>query len=335
MKKKIAVGLSGGIDSSVAAFLLKKDGWEVVGVTLKFYSRDSRCCDHESLYQAQRLCQTLDIPHHVLDVKDVFEKDIIQKFINTYLSGFTPNPCVWCNRLVKFGWLMEKLRSWGIEYLATGHYARTIERDGQILFRQAVDEKKSQEYFLCLVDRGITANLVFPLGGYVKPRVKEVARENSLFFIDRPESQDVCFIKGEPYGKFIERHAGDVSKYSGQIRHVNGQVLGRHNGIYNFTCGQREGLGISWKEPLYVVAIDSESKSVVVGEKKFAFHKSFYVDHLNWFIDPKDLAGLKVRVRYNCPFYSCVIKMENDVALVFLDEEVFGIASGQIACLPG
>ncbi|MBU2473347.1 MAG: 7-cyano-7-deazaguanine synthase, partial [Candidatus Omnitrophica bacterium] len=198
-KKRIAVGLSGGVDSSVAAYLLKKKGWEVVGFTLKFHPQENRCCDSESLEQAERLCHRLKIPHYLLDASGMFQKKIIDYFIESYLNGQTPNPCAFCNRFIKFGVFLDKIKSLGIDYLATGHYARLGRKGKDYFFRKAKDGNKSQEYFLALVKPEILKSLVFPLGGYTKPQVKRIAKTKKLLFKERKESQDVCFVKDKTY----------------------------------------------------------------------------------------------------------------------------------------
>ncbi|MFA5196654.1 MAG: tRNA 2-thiouridine(34) synthase MnmA, partial [Bacteroidales bacterium] len=266
MKKKVAVGLSGGIDSSFAAYLLKKQGYDVYGFTLKFYPQDNRCCDLEGLYQAERLCSKLDIPHYTIDATDFFKKEIVDYFVASYLSGLTPNPCSFCNRLVKFGYLFEKIRAMGFNFLSTGHYANIVKRKGTFLLKCAKDTIKSQEYFLALVKPQILPHLIFPLGSYTKDKVKKIAQKEKLMFQERKESQDICFVKERQYYGFIEKMLKEPQKYYGDIRHINGKVLGRHKGVYYFTYGQRTGLGISWHEPLYVLAVNEQRNCVIVGE---------------------------------------------------------------------
>ncbi|MDD5584385.1 MAG: tRNA 2-thiouridine(34) synthase MnmA, partial [Candidatus Omnitrophica bacterium] len=240
MKKKIAVGLSGGVDSSVAAYLLRRQGYQVVGFTLKFLPQDNRCCDLDSLYQAQRLCQKLDIPHYVLDVNDLFEKAIVRDFVDKYLQGLTPNPCALCNRFIKFGFFFDKLKALKCDYLATGHYARIGKARGRFYLKCGKDKKKTQEYFLSLINPHVLPHVIFPLGNYTKERVKNIALQEKLLFKERKESQDICFVTERPYSKFISQHIQDAARYQGALRHVNGKLLGTHKGIYCFTYGQRE-----------------------------------------------------------------------------------------------
>jgi len=338
MKKKIAVGLSGGVDSSFAAYILKKKGYCIAGFTLKFYPEDNRCCDLDSLYQAKRLCHCLGIAHYVIDVKDIFDKQIVDYFLNSYFSGLTPNPCSYCNRYIKFGYFFQKIKSLGFDYLATGHYARIVKRSGRHLLRQAKDKFKSQEYFLSLIEPQVLRHLVFPLGDYTKEEVKKIAKKEKLMFKERKESQDICFVKEKPYSKFIEKNSECVNKFTGDIKHVEGKTLSRHNGIYHFTYGQRSGLGISWKEPLYVVGINESDKSVIVGEKKYLYRKYFEVSSLNWFIDTKKIFSnskkqnnLRVKIRYNSDFHKCRLDFSEDKVCVELLDEAYAITPGQIA----
>jgi len=331
MKKKIAVGLSGGLDSSVAAYLLKKKGYDVVGFTLKFYPEENRCCDLDSLYQAQRLCYYLRIPHYTLDVKDLFKNEIIDYFIDNYLNGFTPNPCAYCNRLIKFGLFLEKIKSFGIDYLATGHYAKVLKRGNSFFLKKAKDSNKSQEYFLSLVKPSVLKHIIFPLADLTKEQVIKIAQTKKIMFKERKESQDVCFINDKSYYEFIEDNVPNYYKYKGDIKHINGKVLGQHKGIYHYTYGQRGRINIPWQEPLYVAGINAEDNSVVVCEKAQLKRKSFCVTFLNWFLDPKKYKNLSVKIRYNSKFYSCSLKLTDNAADVFLEEAIEAISPGQVA----
>jgi tRNA-specific 2-thiouridylase len=331
MSKKVAVGLSGGIDSSFAAYILKKQGYEVSGFTLKFFPQENRCCDLDSLYQAQRLCHHLDIPHYTLDAADFFRREIIQYFIDSYLQGVTPNPCAFCNRLIKFGWFFDKIKSLGMDYLATGHYAKIEQQEGKYFLSRAQDKKKSQEYFLSLVKPQVLSKLIFPLADYQKEEVKAIVKKEKLFFKQRKESQDVCFVTKKPYSDFIERNVDCSGKFSGNIEHVKGKVLGRHKGIYNFTLGQRGGLGIAWTKPLYVIAIDNKTNIVFVGEREYLRKTTFTVGSINWFCLPQSLNNITVKVRYNSPDYECNAVYQEAGLAVTLKKEVEAITPGQIA----
>ncbi|MFH1503816.1 MAG: tRNA 2-thiouridine(34) synthase MnmA [Candidatus Omnitrophota bacterium] len=330
-RKKVAIGLSAGVDSSVSAYLLKKKGWDVTGITLKICPEQSRCQGSNSLEQISAFCCKLNIPYHIIDVENLFKEKIINYFINSYLRGVTPNPCAYCNRLIKFGFLLEKVRFLGIDYLATGHYSRIAKIKESLLLRKGKDKKKSQEYFLSLIEPSALSSLIFPLGNYTKEKVKKIAKEKKIIFSDKKESQDVCFIKGESYSQYIEKNKDNSYDYSGEIKHIKGKILGRHKGFYCYTLGQRAGLGVSWREPLYVVEVDSKTNTVIVAEKEFVYRKSFYVESLNWFLAPQRFKNIKVQVRYNSKLYSCDLDIKAKQARVSLKEKVEAIAPGQAA----
>lgn len=331
MKKKVAIGLSGGIDSSVSAYLLKKRGFEVIGFTLKFHPRQNRCCDLDSLNRAKRLCYELDIPHYTISAGQLFKKEIIDYFIDSYLKGLTPNPCVYCNRLIKFGLFWEKVKSFNIDYLATGHYARLGQRGGGYFLRTNKDLKKTQEYFLCLVKPRVLKNIIFPLANYTKKQVKKIALKNKIVFKLRKESQDLCFAENRSYAEFIKDNISKAVDYCGDIVHIKGKVLGRHRGIYNYTYGQRSGMGIGWSQPLYVLSIDPKHRKIIVGEKKFLERNSFKVSSLNWFLDPKKYKNIKVKPRYNTQAKKCSLEFEGPSLRVTFKEKCQMAAPGQVA----
>jgi len=331
MKKRVAVGLSGGVDSSVAAYLLKEQGYEVIAFTLKFFPRQNRCCDLDSLYQVQRLCDKLNIAHYTLDAGGIFKREIIDYFIQSYLSAETPNPCSFCNRLIKFGYFFEKIKALDIDYLATGHYVGLVRRNGSFVFKKNKDKKKTQEYFLSLVKPHVLSYLIFPLADYTKEEVKKIARDKNILFKQRKESQDVCFVQDQSYAAFIEQQVPDACKYAGDIRHLSGKKLGRHKGVYRYTYGQRSGLGLGWREPLYVVDIDRANHELIVAEERFLKHDEFQVRSFNWFYRPVDRSRLQVKVRYNASAYPCAITEAAGAFKVRLAKKIAGIAPGQIA----
>lgn len=331
LKRKIVVGLSGGIDSSVAAFLLKEKGYEVIGLTLKFFPEENRCCDLDSLWQAQQLCYKLGIPHYVINVEDIFKQEVVNYFLKSYLKGLTPNPCAICNQKIKFGVLLDKIRGWEIDALATGHYVRKRRVNDKIILGKAKDKRKSQEYFLGLVAPSSLRWLEFPLGDFTKEEVREIAKKKRLLFIEREESQDICFINDGDYIEFINKSIDNPLQYAGKIKHMNGKLLGSHRGIYHFTYGQRQGLGIAWRAPLYVRDICVENNTVIVGEKEAIFKKEFYVRQLNWFKLDCNPCNLKVKVRYNSKEMGCEIEKMNGKCLVRLKKERVVPSPGQLA----
>ena len=315
----------------MAAYLLKKKGFKVMGFTLKFYPGQNSCCDWESLYQAKRVCQRLGIPHYTIDSTDLFKKEIIDYFIASYLEGLTPNPCAFCNRMIKFGFFLEKVRSFGADYLATGHYARIARSKKRYFLKVNKDKKKSQEYFLSLIDPAILKHLIFPLGNYTKEKVKKIAKAKKIIFKPKKESQDVCFVQDKYYPEFIEENITDHHKQRGYIKHVSGKVLGKHKGIYYYTYGQRSGLGVSWTHPLYVTNVDPETKDVIVAEKNLFCRNSFFVHSFNWFLSPKKYKDIKVKVRYNSAPLSCNLRFIDDRVEVKLEKKIDFLAPGQIA----
>jgi tRNA-uridine 2-sulfurtransferase len=331
MSKKVAIGLSGGIDSSVSAYLLVEQGYDVVGFTLKFSPQENRCCDLDSLYQAQRLCDKLNIPHYTLDAGLVFKREIIDYFIQSYLNALTPNPCSYCNRLIKFGYFFEKIKGLGLDYLATGHYVGLRKINDSLVFKKNKDKNKTQEYFLSLVEPGVLASLIFPLADYSKDQVKKMAHDKKILFKPRKESQDVCFVNDKTYPEFIEETYKDSLSGEGFFKHIDGKVLGSHKGLHHYTYGQRSGLGISWSEPLYVINMDVKNNEVTVGEKKHLAKKAFSVHSLNWFCDFRSFNNISVKVRYNSPEIACSLLSKDDSIEVKLKGEVLGLAPGQVA----
>ncbi|MBN1160451.1 MAG: tRNA 2-thiouridine(34) synthase MnmA [Dehalococcoidales bacterium] len=295
---KIAVAMSGGIDSSVAAALLKQEGHEVFGVTMKLTDNDN---NQNAIESARRAATKLEIPHHAIDLRDIFERVIIADFCREYSLGNTPNPCILCNRYIKFGVLWEKARELGAELLATGHYART-ERDktsGRYLLKKGKDRQKDQSYFLYRLTQEQLAHTLFPIGNLTKETVKRVAAELKLPAVKRPESQEICFIPGADYINFLKDHATTMPP-AGPILDTEGNVLGQHEGIAFYTMGQRKGLGITSAKPLYVIDIEPAKNAVIVGSKEQAYADVLIADSLNWTggTMPEKPTQLKASIRY-------------------------------------
>lgn len=313
---KIAVAMSGGVDSSVTAALLQKDGHEVIGLTYLLVD-----ATEQAAAAADSVARMLGIPHHVIDFKELYTNDIIANFCEQYVSGKTPNPCVRCNRLVKFGALMEKAQGFGAEMLATGHYARIEKRtpDNRFLLKKGVDSKRDQSYFLYRLTQSQLEKALFPLGTLTKDKVRELAQEFNLPVADRPESREICFIPDNNYPRFVREHLKSELK-TGQIVDKQGKVLGQHHGIIDYTIGQRKGLGISSTEPLYVVDIDANNNTVVVGSKEDVYASEFVVTELNWItLDHlTEPLTLKVKIRYLHPEAEATITpIEESVTVKF------------------
>jgi tRNA-specific 2-thiouridylase len=272
MSDKVIVGLSGGVDSAVAAALLQQDGYDVVGVTIspfnlgEYYSKyekDSGCTIKASVLDAQNICKALGIPHYTVDFSDTFKENVVDYFIQEYLDGRTPNPCVKCNPIIKWGELLKFADKLGAKYLATGHYARTRfdEELKRYVLMRGTDRTKDQSYFLWKLSQEQLSRTIFPLGNMNKENTRAIAKEFGLPVYNKPESQEVCFIADDDYHNFLTRTVDDIDSIVGEGDIVfEGKVIGRHKGYPFYTIGQRKGLGISYKEPLYVLGIDAEKK---------------------------------------------------------------------------
>jgi len=286
-KSRVIVGLSGGVDSAVAAYLLQQDGYEVIGITMsiwdgQFKATGRHACygsdEQEEIREATEIAGHLDIPHHVFNCSSEYRESVIDYFKSEYLAGRTPNPCIKCNQLIKFGLLPKMAEKAGIsfDYFATGHYAR-VEQDKiskRFLLKKGIDLVKDQTYFIYRLSQDQLSNILFPLGGFNKHSIKEIARKAGIKAADKEESQD--FYSGD-YKELLE-----VKEKPGEIINTKGKILGHHKGFWNFTIGQRKGLGIAFTEPLYVVALDSETNKVIVGTRQETYQISFIVSDLNW-----------------------------------------------------
>jgi len=323
---KIAVAMSGGVDSSVAAALLKEQGHEVIGLTMQLVTPNTA----DNINYARKVADKLGIPHHVIDFSDVFARDIIGYFCQEYSAGRTPNPCVLCNRLIKFGALWEKAAALGAAYIATGHYAR-IERHGnKIALKKGADTKKDQSYFLCRLTREQLQRTLFPVGHLTKAEVRQIAMEKGLPAASRPESQEICFIPDNDHPGFVKNYLAQ-SPLPGPIRDGRGKLLGEHHGIAAYTIGQRHGLGIAAAEPLYVTAIEADRNAVVVGTKTETYATDLIAADLNWINGnmPEFPFNLKAKVRYR--------HAEAPVSLHPLDDRYLLVkfAAPQMAITPG
>jgi len=331
MNKKVLVAMSGGVDSSVAAFLLQEAGYEVAGVTMRLGVRGAqgerpRCCGPDAVQDAKWVCDKLGIQHHVLDYADELESRVIDPFVDAYARGRTPNPCVACNRYLKFGSLMARAVAFGFDALATGHYA-TVEKqnDGYHLSRPH-DKRKDQTYFLYHIDAKILPRVFFPLGPYTKEEVRALAVRAGLPVAAKAESQDVCFVTQGTYQAFLRERLGEQKE--GHIVDRSGRVLGSHKGIAYYTVGQRGGLGISHHVPLYVLEIDREKNEIVVGEKKDLLGRALVAGDLNLFQrDWPDV--VQAKIRYRKKESPCRVSFEHGRLRVVFMEDQEAITPGQ------
>lgn len=294
---KVLVGMSGGVDSSVAAYLLKEKGYEVEGLSLILWEAKSQkdfttCCSLQAMEGASKTACQIGIPHSTIDVRDYFTEKVIEPFIDAYITGSTPNPCILCNRYIKFPFLMKEAEKRGADFIATGHYAK-VEKSHQssvnshqseeerVLLKKGIDLKKDQSYVLYVLSPEELHKLVLPLGYYRKDEVRNIAEELNLSAIKRPESQEICFIEDRNYFKFIDK-LSPVAGKPGPIIDMTGKMIGMHKGIYGYTVGQRKGLGISSSKPFYVVKIDAVKNTVYVGSQDDAKKKELFVKDINW-----------------------------------------------------
>ncbi len=333
--KKVLVAMSGGVDSSVAALLLKKRGFEVVGLTMCLGvngegSERARCCGSSAIKDAKQVCARLEIPHYVFDFSQELEEKIIKRFVDEYLNGRTPNPCVDCNKFIKFGSLLEKVEAMGLDYLATGHYAKVEKINGRYFLKRPKDKVKDQTYFLYPVKRQVLKKILFPLANFTKEEVRQIARENKLPVAEKPQSQNICFIQEKDYRKFLSER---IKRFrEGPIVDLNGNVLGRHKGIFFYTVGQRQGLGISGKGPLYVIAIDPKENKIIVGGKNDLKAKGLKAKDLNLLVDelPKRVFA---KIRYVHKGEWCQVSIKDNKLELIFDEPQEAITPGQSVVL--
>jgi tRNA-specific 2-thiouridylase len=329
MKQRVLVAMSGGVDSSAAAAILRNQGWEVEGATMKLAA--GLCCDIGS---AQAVCQELDIPHRMIDAQAEFSRDIVGNFVSEYRQGRTPNPCIKCNELVKFSLLLEYALSNDFDHLATGHYAR-IEQgalSSRALLKKGMDEGKDQSYFLYRMTQDQMKRVLFPVGGMRKAEVRALARERGLSAAERAESQEICFVPGDDYRSFLREHAPGTLK-AGELVLTDGTVVGKHDGISFFTVGQRRRLGVAAGERLYVVRIEPDTNRVVLGRVSELETREMSVSDPNFIPFDELRSSLKVlvKVRYRSPFVPATIEPSGHGVRVVFEEPVRGVCPGQAA----
>ena len=313
--------MSGGVDSSVAAYLLKEKGFEVTGVTMSFGSRTRK-----AVKDAREVSRKLRIQHHVMNFSKFLEKEVIDNFVSGYLNSKTPNPCVECNKNLKFDILLKKALSLGFDFLATGHYARIEKGKNGFFLKKARDKEKDQSYFLYSIEKNALKHILFPLGELAKKEVRNIAKRAKLSVFDKPQSQDICFIPGRDFRAFLSRRINSTDR--GSVLDLNGNVLGEHKGAFFYTIGQREGLGIGYRHPLYVVSKDTRKNEVIVGEKKDLKSKSLIAAGLNILVDR--LPGrVFAQIRYNQKEAACSVCTDGEKMKVIFKNSQEAVTPGQ------
>ena len=327
MKKTVLLGMSGGVDSSVSAILLKDQGYEVIGATMHLWKSDNILKEQED---AGKVCDKLGIKHYVFNATDCFRENVINNFINCYRCAQTPNPCIECNRNLKFGYFYEKAKELNCEYIATGHYANIEYSDKYktYVIKKSKSKLKDQTYVLYGVKKEIIPHIIFPLGNFeTKDEIRQIAKNYDINVANKPDSQEICFVPDNDYVGFLKKQ-GINKNIQGDIVHVNGEVLGKHKGIINYTICQRKGLGISYKNPLYVVKLDLNRNEVIVGEEEYIFSSELYVKDINMLV-PINEEKIKAKIRYSAK--------EADAKLIHKDKNTAKVVfnSPQRAITPG
>jgi tRNA-specific 2-thiouridylase len=340
----VVVAMSGGVDSSVAAALLVERGYNVIGMMMRLWAEESfegfsghnRCCTPDQMADARRVANKLGIPFYVIDTKEVFRRKIVQFFIDGYSRGITPNPCMECNRHIRFEWLLDHALAMEADYLATGHYARvTTAEDGSKQLRMGLDPNKDQSYVLSVLTQEKLRQVLFPVGDYEKPYVRQIAAELGLPVAKKSDSQDLCFLGDGDYRRFLRDHAAGIFE-PGPIQTRDGRVLGEHRGLANYTIGQRKGLGIAAAEPLYVLDLDTAQNTLIVGTGAELGGWRLRANHVNWISGspPNSVFRAQVKIRYKAqPQPATVTVLDGQGFAVEFDEPRRDITPGQAAVI--
>ncbi len=337
--KRVLLGMSGGVDSSVAAILLKEAGYEVIGATMKLWESDDEyieggCCNMNSTMDAKRVCDALDIPHYVLNFQEEFNKCVIQDFISEYKKCRTPNPCIECNKYLKFGAMYEMAKKLNCDYIATGHYAKTeySPEYKRYVLKKSNAGNKDQSYVLYNLPKELAGKILFPLGDFKsKDEIRKIAEEHNLLVAKKPDSEDICFIPDGDYKKFLEKNS-NLKEKPGNIVTESGKVLGKHSGLYKYTIGQRKGLGIANPVPLFVKGFNIEKNELIVGEEKEIFSKETVANEINLILVDELTKPMQVmaKIRYAAKEAKATIyPIENGTLKIIFDEPQRAITPGQ------
>jgi len=338
MKKKVVVGMSGGVDSSVAAYLLKKLDYDVIGIIMQVWQEDKEyeereggCCSLSSVGDARRVADKLDIPFYVMNFKELFKKNVIDYFIDEYMEGKTPNPCIACNKFIKFDAFLNKARALGADYIATGHYASIIKENNRFLLKKSVDDKKDQTYALYNLTQFQLSHILMPCGDYSKDKIREIAKEIGLLVHDKRDSEEICFIPDNNHGKYIENQLPGKIK-EGNFIDKKGNVLGRHKGIVYYTIGQRKGLGIAFGRPVFILDINPLTNEIVLGSEEDIFKNELIAKNLNFmpFDSLRNEMKVQCKIRYSAKPSSAIISpIDGGKVRIIFDEKQRAITKGQ------
>ncbi|KXZ39948.1 tRNA-specific 2-thiouridylase [Alkalithermobacter thermoalcaliphilus JW-YL-7 = DSM 7308] len=341
MKKRVMIGMSGGVDSSVAAYLLKEQGYDVIGVTMQIWQNEDDdvieneggCCSLSAVEDARKVADKIGIPFYVMNFKDIFKEKVIDYFIDEYLVGRTPNPCIACNKHIKFDEFLKRAKKVGCDYVATGHYAK-IEFDetlNRYLLKKSITDEKDQTYALYNMTQYQLSHTLMPLGYYTKDKIRQIAKEIGLDVANKPDSQEICFVKDNDYARYVKEHS-KVKIKEGNFVDKNGKILGKHKGIINYTIGQRKGLGIALGKPMFVVDIIPEKNLVVLGEHDEVFSNELIASDVNiiLFDEIKEPIKVKAKIRYSAPPKEATVFNEGNgkIRIVF-DQMQRAITPGQ------
>ncbi|MCH5281927.1 MAG: tRNA 2-thiouridine(34) synthase MnmA [Lachnospiraceae bacterium] len=338
--KKAVIAMSGGVDSSVAAYLMCKQGYECVGMTMKLFHNEEvgieatkTCCSASDADDARRVARLFDMPFYVVNFTEEFQKEVIDRFVDTYIAGGTPNPCIECNRYLKFQKLMDRMHQLSFDYVVTGHYARVVydEKRGRYLLKKGLDESKDQSYVLYNLTQDQLSHTLFPLGEYNKTQIREIAKREGFVNAKKPDSQDICFVPDGNYARFIETYCGKTFP-EGDFVNKEGEVLGRHKGMIRYTIGQRRGLGLSLPESLYVCEKRMEDNTVVLCRDEELYQRELVAEDLNWiaFDDLKEPLKCKAKIRYKQKEADATVeKLAGDKVKVTFDLPQRGMTPGQ------
>lgn len=341
MSNRAIIAMSGGVDSSVAAFLMKNRGFDCIGATMKLYdnediniSSEKTCCTTDDIEDARSVARRLSMPYYVFNFRDEFKEKVIDKFISTYENGGTPNPCIDCNRYLKFKKLFERMKELGFDYVVTGHYAQVEEENGWFYLKKGKDAGKDQSYVLYSLTQQQLAHIIFPLGSFTKSEIRAIAQEQDFINARKKDSQDICFVPDGDYAKFIESYLGKTYP-NGNFIDINGNIIGEHQGIIRYTNGQRKGLGVAFGRPMYVADKNINDNTVTLCTNEELFSKELIADDFNWLIPTVDSEiPCKARVRYNMTEQpATAYPLENGSVKIIFNDPQRAITKGQAAVL--